>query len=116
MQNLEISHSPMGLIARVKRIFNADYRANKKQTAKEHRDYCRENEGLLGIALKRGRMHSFTPDDLPAFYRERERKTEQARREREEAERKKEDAIVGNEAVVLVGNEKWKAGVVSREG
>lgn len=72
----------MGLATRLQSLINPSHRASRKQTERDRHDHARQNGGgLLDIALKRGRMRSFTPDDLPAFYRAQEER--RVRRERE---------------------------------
>ena len=82
----------MGLASRLKSLFNSNSaeRHERKQAASEQREQQRQNDGLLDIALKRGRMQSFTPDDLPAFYRGRQDKAEIAASKGEESKQKPE--------------------------
>lgn len=77
----------MGLRATLKALLNPDQRTTRKAHEHERHAHCRRNAGLLEIALKRGRMRSFTPDDLPAFYRAQRERAEREERERKSVER-----------------------------
>lgn len=82
---------PIGLRTTIKSLLGSDQRTVRKQYERERHEHCRQNAGLLEIALAPGRMRSFTPDDLPAFYK--------AQQEREERGRKAvEQETVGTES------------------
>lgn len=116
----------MGLKAFIRSVTSPNQRATRKQPQKDRRDHAREKDGLLGIALKRGRMHSFTPDDLPAFYRQREERAKANQAQAQPQQQATKAEVYGDgrteiplgekgENKIVVGEEKREALVVPRD-
>lgn len=88
----------MGLRTTLKSLLGSDQHATRRAEERSRHDHCRQNAGLLEIALKPGRMRSFTPDDLPAFYKAQQERAVKEERRREERERRAvEEGSVGGD-------------------
>lgn len=103
----------MGLFADLRSLLDPTHRASRRQAEQERHDHARQNSSLLDIALKRGRMRSFTPEDLPEFYRlQEQRRAAQAPQTQQQAE-----DVSGDEGTLVdVGSERGSAVLNSGDG